>query len=726
LLAHNFYQASCKFIGHIKIGGIRMRKTTLSTILLLTSLITSVLATGFIANVGAKHQAAPEYRDVYWSKLPPLATAQSVYGLIFNYTYQGRTYYNASLATTANELYGDRKCIVFVVEANTTTSDDPIIRVDVILPQDQTGNALFHLIDSEVIDEAGAPAAEWTSEIIEVDARQWIRSYRFKTDNPSYGIGPTPPQNRKLYFCLYFSEGEVECSYRFTIWTHDSQQESHSHYLWLNMDRSEPRITTVPRDADTVNGLLAPCGAHYFTLIVTAADDFPTARGVHDSGIKNATITIYNATNANDRVYQYVNTSINLQPGSIWIFQSNVSMTGRMSGRYNITVVVWDGVGNSRSITVTFTYIAPPAPLTITPSRGHAARDTRVINSATGLVQSYPETYKGKTLGTLVTVSGLQFGANLPVTVRVYIPTYHSYNATYHTYNILVNQTTTRADGTFTATFIFPEAPAGVYNVSAKTSVMECAVQFTVEPEVIYEPDEVMGPALITVKATGFTAQNLARPSWLFIVPDALQAVNLQVDRNWYIDGNGTLQNALNQYGAQCTPPEIIENTLYWPFAEPGNYTVEIKHVDGDYWNGATRTWQRIPCFAGSNIITVKDWTGDVIRAANNAAGNATQALRAANNAAGNATQALRAANNAAGNATQAYSEASAAKRAANNAAGNVTQISENVTAAIDAANNAKNAVAGLTIPVYLAVIFSLLAAIIAAACAVLVYRKIA
>jgi hypothetical protein len=708
-----------------------MRKKTLSTIPLLTLLITSVLAAVFIANVGAKHQAAPEYRDVYWSTLPAQRANETVYGLIFDQPYQGRIYYHASLFTTASELYNHRplKCVAFVVAANLTASptDDPIIRVDVILPQDQNGNAYFHLVDSKIYDVRGDVAKGWTSEIIEVDSRQWIRSYRFKTDFPEdYGIRPNGTYE-KLYFCLYFSEGEVECSYPFTVWTHDSQQESHSHYLWLNMDRSAPRITVVPRNGDTVNGFLRPCGAHYFTLNVSAADNVPTAKGVpHDSGIKNATITIYNATNANDIIYQHVNTSINLPPNSIWIFLYNVTMAGRRSGDYNITVNVWDGVGNRASLTITFTYVAPPTPLTITPSRGHAARDTRVINSATGLVQSYPETYKGKTLGTLVTVSGLQFGANLPVTVRVYIPTYHSYNATYHTYNILVNQTTTRADGTFTATFIFPEAPAGVYNVSAKTSVMECAVQFTVEPEVIYEPDEVMGPALITVKATGFTAQNLARPSWLFIVPDALQAVNLQVDRNWYIDGNGTLQNALNQYGAQCTPPEIIENTLYWPFAEPGNYTVEIKHVDGDYWNGATRTWQRIPCFAGSNIITVKDWTGDVIRAANNAAGNATQALRAANNAAGNATQALRAANNAAGNATQAYSEASAAKRAANNAAGNVTQISENVTAAIDAANNAKNAVAGLTIPVYLAVIFSLLAAIIAAACAVLVYRKIA
>ena len=707
-----------------------MRKTTLSTILLLTSLMTSIIMIGFVANVEGYHRAAPEYHDVYWYTN---ITLRSVDGLIFS----NGSYYNASLFTTADELYHrtPQRCVIFVVEANTTMppTDDPIVRVDVIFPQDSNGNAYFHLVDSRVITESGMNATAWSSEVIEVDARQWIRSYRFKTDDERYGIRPDTNIYKKLLFCLYFSEGEEECSYQFTVWTHDSQQESHSHYLWLCMDKSAPRITTVPKNGDIVNGFLAPCGAHYFTLNVSAADDVPTAKGVHDSGIKNATIIIYNATNANDIVYQYINTSINLQPRLPWIFLYNVSMTGRMSGDYNITVNVWDGVGNMGSITVKFTYIAPPAPLTITPSSGHAAPDTRVINSTTGLVQSYPETYKSKTLGTLVTVTGLQFGANLPVSVRVYIPTYHSYNATYGTYNILVNQTTTRPDGTFTATFIFPKAPAGVYNVSAVTSVMECAVQFTVEPEVIYEPDEVMGPALITVKATGFTAQNLIRPSWLFIVPDALQAVNLQVDRNWYIDGNGTLQNTLNSYGAQCSPPETIENTLYWPFAEPGAYTVEIKHVDGDYWNGATRTWQHIPCFAGSNIITVKDWTGDILDAANaaksaaeGAKSSADAAKSSADAAKSSADAAASAANAAKGSADNATSAANAAKSSADAAKSSADAAKSSADSAASGIGDAKNAAQGLTVPVYLAVIFSLIAAIIAAACAVLVYRKIA
>jgi hypothetical protein len=176
----------------------------------------------------------------------------------------------------------------------------------------------------------------------------------------------------------------------------------------------------------------------------------------------------------------------------------------------------------------------------------------------------------------------------------------------------LVYNGTTNADGTFSASFTFPEAPAGLYNVSAKTSFMECAVWFEVLPEVIYKPDEVIGPALIEVIATGFTAQNTTTSpaenrfgSWLFIVPDALQGVNTQIDRWWFIDGNGTLRNRLNTYTVLCA--ENVGTTLNWPWMEPGTYTVEIKHIDGDWWNGPVMNWVRKPCFIGGNIITVKE-----------------------------------------------------------------------------------------------------------------------
>ncbi len=578
---------------------------------ILAMMLISVLTTTVVPYVLARHEAAPQYRDVYWTTSRTIT--DSVEGLVFDNDYEGDTYYHAKLATGANELYGRTplRSAVFVVEANTTaSSQDPIIRVEVIIPQDIEGNALFNLKDSKVTDASGRDVLAWTSEIVEADANGWVRVYRFKTESTENGVKPLGTYE-ELYFQLYFSEGENECNYRFTVWTYDSEQEGHRHFLWLMMDKTPPRVDVEPVNGTTVNGLLAPCGNHYFILNVTAADDILSATGdPHDSGIKNASIIVTNATLSTDIVYQYTNSSINLTPGKTWIFQEKIWMTTRVSGDYKITATVWDGVGNKNTTTTIFTYIKPPSPLTITPSKGYAAPKTVLIDSKTWLVKSYPETYKGKTLGTLVTLTGNSFGASVDVSVRVYIPTYHKYFAKYGTYNVFVNQTKTKSDGTFTATFVFPKAPAGVYNVSAQSSVMECAVKFTVLPEIIFNPDEVVGPALIDVKATGFTAENMMRYSWFFILPDALQGVNTQADRWWYIDGNGTLVNALNYYTEDCEPPQSANTTLNWPFLEPGTYTVEIKHIDGDYWDGNTKTWIHKPCFAGSNKITVIETLG--------------------------------------------------------------------------------------------------------------------
>jgi hypothetical protein len=159
-------------------------------------------------------------------------------------------------------------------------------------------------------------------------------------------------------------------------------------------------------------------------------------------------------------------------------------------------------------------------------------------------------------------------------------------------------------NGTFTATFIFPKAPAGIYVIWVYSTPCNKSSTFEVLPEVIYKPDLVVGPAPIEVMATGFTAQNATRPSWFFIVPDALQGVNTQVDRWWYIDGNGTLQNWLNTLTVGV---ENVSTTLNWPWMEPGTYTVEIKHIDGDWWNGTGMNWVYKQCFVGGNIITVKE-----------------------------------------------------------------------------------------------------------------------
>jgi hypothetical protein len=222
---------------------------------------------------------------------------------------------------------------------------------------------------------------------------------------------------------------------------------------------------------------------------------------------------------------------------------------------------------------------------------------------------NYTAFYKLKTLGTTVTVSGINFNASVAVTVNVTLPSppypvgghgeYHG-----NTVEFRVSNTTTLPDGTFTTTFVFPQAPNGTYTVRVFSYPCNKTVTFQVLPEVILNPDKIIGPALITVKANGFSAQNTTRPSWLLIVPDALQGVNTQADRWWYIDGNGTLQNWLNTYTAGI---EYIDTTINWPWMQPGNFRVELKHINGDKWDGPNTSWNLVPCCIGGNNITVQE-----------------------------------------------------------------------------------------------------------------------
>jgi len=575
-------------------------------IVMLATILLGTLAVSTSSIVIAQHVISPPNHDVYWV-IPPNKT---VTGLTFDKLYESETYYLASLATTKEELYDQTplKPVVFVVEAN-ASSQDAITGVEVIIPQDSNSKALFNLKEGQVTeDENGTTRAlDWQTQVVEVDSNGWVRVFRFElsssqTDDQTYGIrvGGYP----KLYFRLYFSSGELECNYMFTVWTHDrgtfAAKEAHRSYLWLAMDKTLPVITTVPSNGDTVNGNIVPCGQHYFNISVTANDMVPSSTGVlHDTGISKVNITI-------DGLPFYYNSSTNIGPGQTWILPSaSNSVWNLAAGLHTLTVTVWDGVGNSNSTTVQFTYVPPPVPdIRVTPISGHAAPNTW-FNSTSGLWLSeqvnYASTHGTKTLGSTTTVEGWNFQEGVAVTINVTAPTYP---AMYLTVAKTTTDTNGDGNGTFTATFIFPKAPAGIYVIWVYSTPCNKSATFEVVPEVIYKPDLVVGPAPINVTATGFTAANNTRPSWFFIVPDALQGVNSQINMWWFIDGNGTLQNWLNTYTVGV---ENVSTTLNWPWMEPGTYTVEIKHIDGDWWNGTGMNWVYKQCFVGNNTITVKE-----------------------------------------------------------------------------------------------------------------------
>ena len=735
--------------------------------MLVTILLSSVTMT-LIPSALGYHQATA---NVYWLKtVSPFPVSAVGKTLTTDPVNPNDTY-----ATTAAEMWGNPSSLkpVVIVVTNNATGVDPITGVEVIINQNETGQANFNLKQGLAIDEDGAPAALWYAQVLETDDQGWVRTIRFQTALSDDGIG-NEGSHPLLYFYLYFSEGQSSCNYKFTVWTHDLGdvvrlgRQSHRHYLWLAMDSTAPRITPeYPLEGSSIEGLIEPCGTHGFWLNFTADDKAPTATGVlHDTGLYNYSVYV-------DNLPLNASVLINYLPNSTLYYRQKVSTKyfwNLYNGQHNYTITVWDGIYNKATITVKFNYTRPPVPLTISPEKGYAAPTTYIVNNTTGLVNSTQVIYKGKTLGNLTTLNGLQFGNSLSVSVRVYLPTYSSYFAQYGTYNVLVYQGTTNANGTFTASFVFPNAPAGVYNVSAKTAVMECAVWFEVLPEVIYKPDEVIGPALIEVMATGFTAQNTTRPSWFFIVPDALQGVNTQIDRWWFIDGNGTLKNWLNTYTVGV---ENVSTTLNWPWMQPGTYTVELKHIDGDWWNGTFLNWVRKPCFVGGNIITVDETlslligikadTAIIRTATDTIIANLTTLMPIVDRIDGNVvtinttvgrieanidllspvitridgnvvtlnttvgqintTMATIGPQLAAINMTDIATIKTSVGTDLN---GTVASIQGDVATIKTDAGEIKTQVPSLTTPIYIAVVFSIIAAIAAIACAFLVYRKIA
>jgi len=592
------------------------------------------------------------------------------------------------------------------------TGPDSIERVQVHIHETIEGFAAFHFI-------SGSAPLYWSTRILEKDGQGWARLIEFYTE-----YNPIKKENTYNFNLSLGNVADVVKTggrYEFAVTTIDGAGFSAEHTLYIVFDTEPPTVIveTEPAIVDgVITGLVLPCGRNYFNATVTAWDEL--------SGLSKYNITIYNGKRWSNEA------KISVEPGKNWT--KTVTFKDYPEGNYTLKVTVWDGAGNKQEVMLTFEYKKPPSPLTISPAQGYAAIATQIKDKSTGLVESQQKIYKGKTLGTSVTVNGYNFGSNLDVTVRVYIPTYEYYYNTYGTYKVLVNKTKTKADGTFTATFIFPKAPKGVYNVSAYTSVMECSTTFEVIPEIIYEPNEVIGPALINVEATGFIKPDIVPEIWSIYVlcnnKDSLQGVNEQVFDNWYIGGNGTLQNMITYATGRLT-----ECGMYWPALEPGTYNITLfVATTGSYWN--LDHWEPITNFEHTNTITVKDWTGDVIDAAEDAEDAANAAKDAAEDAVDEANAAKDAATAAKDAATAAKDAATAAKDAATAAKDEATAAKDEATAAKDEATAAKDAAAGvedakaaaegLTIPVYLAVVFSLIAAIVAAACAILVYRKIA
>jgi hypothetical protein len=485
-----------------------------------------------------------------------------------------------------------------------------IVRVQFHIWEDPSLGAIFHYLDSTPQYE------QWKTRILEKDTKGWARLIEFYLDEANFGIGIAPGNNATYtvtFGALALGKtlnytGEVP-EFIVTSAYQNSYAEDQSIYWYLGPPQLTVNVDIIPSPVNgNVTGLLfgTGCGHHYFNVTFTATDTF---------GILNYTISIAGPQQATD----WGNTTKNWWTSYPTSYTNVTQWVDFLDGNYTVTVKVFDTMKVSASDSISFRYIHPQRPIGLSPTSGYAASETGIANAVSGLVNSTQTVYGNKVFGTNVTVSGYGFGASKTVKVTVYIPTYYSYNSTYHSFEVLVASTTTDASGNYTTWFIFPKAPMGTYNVTGVSATYTCATTFQVLPQIIYNPNSVIGPAVVNVEATGFpNANNSVVPgpnNWNRILilcnnKDTLLGIDSQVLEDWYIDANGTLQNVITG----VLGGRRVHNGIVWPALQPGTYNLTLVLYTNDqvnqpllYWNSPT--WQSITTnyFEHTNTITVEE-----------------------------------------------------------------------------------------------------------------------
>lgn len=722
--------------------------------------------------------------DVHWADIHA-KYPQSKQVLVDNKTIstQWQDLYTIFSPSPRAHITGSQLCpLVFIVNNTIVGGDpsatDPITTVEVSIPQDGDGYSYFYLNETRVTeDNLVNPVPGWSSETIESDPNREIRSFRF-TSADGVQVGST------LAFWMFFRGGPEFCTYEFTVWTHDEgsisgTKRSYRHDLKVVMDNFPPVFTSLearPVSGETfqglplVNGDPRPSGKHIVTAYVNASDYINCSSGIIGAHYEMRLINF--STGAEywfkNETWEYpfgnVNGPITSEP---WVYSkeiwSNNTRNSLAEGKYNLTVRIWDRVGNSAEKTYSFYYRPPPIPAY------YAAPETNIVNSVTGLVESKQVVYKTKTLGSTVdirswNITGFKVG-NTP-TVRIYIPTYEWYNSTYGTFNVLVNNTApVDSNGYPTGTFIFPKAPQGTYTVyiaglDPNSLSLTKYQNVAVIPQIIFNPNEIIGPAAIDVMATGslkpaveqpaFATYLLIRESTWEHPKDALMGMNNHVWQNWYIDFNGTLQNWITRLtGVEVAPGFLM------PISQPGTYHITLL-IQAQFYYWQCIEWLPRTQMSHSNTITVEETLSLLIDInaklqelkpiveridGNVVTINTTAGLIEAkidqlspvitridgnvvtiNTIVGqiNTTMATFNLTTISGNIVEIKTSVGT------DLSGKVASIKDDVATITTDVGEVKTQVPSLTTPIYIAVVFSIIAAIAAIACAFLVFRKIA
>jgi hypothetical protein len=435
-----------------------------------------------------------------------------------------------------------------------------------------------------------------------------------------------------------------------------------------------------------------------------------------------------------------------------WVTFGLSSLPERPAGTWTVVVDADDGAGNIGNGTTTF-FVAG---VSVTPLSGTVGPTTTIDDN--GVVSGSIYSVGTSSLGTIVTVTGLAMPSNAHVNVTVNMLTYTSYQAKYGTFDVLVVlNAATDADGAFSASFKFPTAPAGNYTIKVKigTSVYETAV-FQVVRGMLVDPPLIAGPMIVKVVATGFTVNELAR-TVLVNENDGIAGYNLQ-SSTWMGDGNGTIKSyAAYLWGGMSYPPSpdlfTVSPAFTFPVLVDGTYKISLVSVP--YGSGLTLTTAKLT----NDTLTLVSRFSEIVTAMNNIGLrldniNAT-ILRIegkVDQLGSNITELLDLAvqiQTSVGTINTTVGEILTYATDINATAGTIATdvgtikgwqgdidlIGDINTKAEAIKQNAdkipavEDAVVGLpnlTMPIYIAVVLSLIAAISAIVCAILVYRKIA
>jgi hypothetical protein len=735
-----------------------MKQEKISIVLLMLLVLSPVMA---VATPLAHSVSLPLPGHAWWDEV------RNVGGVVINNTETVDPHVNDTLVLK-DYTWTDLNTIIvnFTVK---NIYNYPMDKVEVHIYETLSNGAFFHVLNASGL----GGGTTWTATKLEADTKGWHRLIKF--DVPAGPPAITFPVNGTAVFSLSLGAYDalagavtganaVEKYYRFVV-TMSGEGGSKDQNIYLTFDYWPPTVDiTQPANGSSIVGDLLPfCGNNYFKVTWQANDS--TGLWYYNFLLNRTSDGLTWAYNSSHAMPLTTNNSLYSWSETF----TTINFTDPMDGPYTVDVWVADRVGNIEHKSIQFTYTHPQKPFWLTTpppytAKGFAALDTQ-WNATSQLVESKQVVYGNKTLGTNVTASGYGWKPNATVTITMRIVTYDNFSTS--DYEVLVAKATVDTSGNFTTWFIVPKAPAGIYNVTAKSSstdpsyVTTCAATFEILPEIILNPNPVIGPALVNVEATGFTSVAETSSGRVLILcnnKDSLIGVNLQTLSFWYFDANGTLQNILSlpayPYGGIG---RHVDNGIFWPAMQPGTYNITLfLNTAGRWWN--LTHWETKTTFEFNNTMTVTDTLSllqpikDQLNTLNATIVSINGNVATINTAVGRIETKIDAItpiiaridgnlvtiNTTIGtfNTTLSSINAKVSTINWNDIAtittdvgiikGNVTSVDGPIMTVKSDVGDIKAQVPGLTTPIYIAVALSLIAAIAAIACAILVYRKIA